>query len=71
MIRVVVRRMGNSLGVTIPKDEVERKGLKEGDEVEITVEKAWTLKDIRGMFKDSELTVDELNDLIDEGEDLG
>lgn len=71
MVRATVRRIGNSLGVIIPKAEADRKGLKEGDEVDLSVTKALTLKEIRGMFKDSEMSVDEINDLIDEGEDLG
>lgn len=71
MVRATVRRIGNSLGVIIPKAEADRKGLKEGDKVDLSVTKALTLKEIRGMFKDSEMSVDEINDLIDEGEDLG
>lgn len=71
MVRAVVRRIGNSLGVIIPKDEADRKGLTEGDEVDLDVRKALTLEDVRGMFRDSELSVDEINDLVDEGEDLG
>jgi putative addiction module antidote len=34
-----VRKAGNSLAVTIPKDEVERLGLREGDQVVIQVNK--------------------------------
>lgn len=34
-----IRRQGNSLGVTIPKDEVERLGLQEGDLVAVSVNK--------------------------------
>ena len=33
-----VRRTGNSLVVTIPRDEAERLGIVEGDLVEITVQ---------------------------------
>lgn len=32
-----VRRQGNSLGLTIPKDEVERLGLQEGDFVAMSL----------------------------------
>lgn len=71
MVRVKVRRIGNSLGVILPKDEVEAQGLEEGDEVEVSVRPALTFEDLQGRFKDPELTVDELNDLADEGEDLG
>jgi antitoxin component of MazEF toxin-antitoxin module len=34
-----VRKAGNSLTVTIPKDEVDRLGLREGDQVVIQVNK--------------------------------
>ncbi len=71
MVRVKVRRIGNSLGVILPKDEVEAQGLEEGDEVEVSVRPALTLDDLWGRVKDPELSVDELNDLADEGEDLG
>ena len=30
-----ITKMGNSLGVTIPREELERLGLSQGDEVEI------------------------------------
>lgn len=32
-----VRRQGNSLGLTIPKEEVERLGLQDGDLVAVSV----------------------------------
>jgi putative addiction module antidote len=35
-----LRKAGNSLAVTIPKEEVERQGLVEGDTVVFTVRKA-------------------------------
>jgi len=34
-----VRKNGNSLGVTIPREDAERLGLKEGDTVAIQVNK--------------------------------
>jgi putative addiction module antidote len=34
-----VRKAGNSLAVTIPKDEVERLGLLEGDQVVVQINK--------------------------------
>ncbi|MHB8604738.1 MAG: AbrB/MazE/SpoVT family DNA-binding domain-containing protein [Thermoplasmatota archaeon] len=71
MTRARIRRMGNSLGVIIPKTEAERKGLHAGDEVELEVRKAMTLASARGILKGKLGKVDALNDLIDEGEDLG
>lgn len=37
MITQTVRKAGNSLAVTIPKEEVERLGLKEGDVVALQI----------------------------------
>ena len=34
-----LKRWGNSFGVVVPKDIVEKEGLKEGEEVEISVRK--------------------------------
>ena len=71
MTRATVRRIGNSLGVIIPKEEADRKGLHEGDEVDLDVRKATTLADVWGSLKGKLGSVDETNDLVDEGEDLG
>lgn len=45
--RSKLKRWGNSFGVVVPKDIVEKEGLKEGEEVEISVRKA---SDIKGLF---------------------
>jgi putative addiction module antidote len=37
MVTATVRRVGNSLVVTLPKDEVERLGVAEGDLVSLEV----------------------------------
>ncbi len=39
MLKVKVRRVGNSLGFTIPKEEVSRLGLMEGDEALVEIRK--------------------------------
>lgn len=39
MVTQTVRKAGNSLAVTIPKEEVERLGLKEGDIVALQINK--------------------------------
>ena len=71
MARATVRRIGNSLGVVIPKEEAERQGLHEGDEVDLDVRKARTLADVWGSLRGKIGRVDELNDLVDEGEEVG
>jgi antitoxin component of MazEF toxin-antitoxin module len=45
--RSKLKRWGNSYGVVVPKEIVEREGLKEGEVVEISVRKA---ADIRRLF---------------------
>ncbi len=42
-----LKRWGNSFGVIVPKEVVEKEGLKEGELVEISVRKA---SDIRRLF---------------------
>ena len=55
MREAVVRKWGNSLGVVLPKGMVEKKQLKEGDEVFITdVVKVTDLSDIFGKVKTGE-----------------
>ena len=56
-----VRRIGNSLGLVIPKDEAARQGLVEGDIVSLEVVKKTNLGDLFGAFKFSK-TAQELKD---------
>jgi antitoxin component of MazEF toxin-antitoxin module len=51
-----VRRIGNSLGIVIPSDEVERHGISEGDLVELEVERKINLKQSFGSLKFSKGT---------------
>jgi antitoxin component of MazEF toxin-antitoxin module len=71
MTRARVRRFGNSLGIVIPNDEAKRQGLRAGDEVEVDLRKTLTLAQARGILKGKLGSVDELNDKLDEGEDVG
>lgn len=45
-----LKRWGNSYGVIVPKEIVEREGLKEGEEVEILVRKASDVKHLFGRY---------------------
>lgn len=71
MTRSRVRRIGNSFGIVLPKDLVREKGLKEGDEVDIEIEKARTLVEMWGVLKSRKVTLKRLHELTNEGEDLG
>lgn len=46
-----LKRWGNSFGVIVPKEVVEREGLREGEEVEIWVRKASNVTDLFGKYK--------------------
>lgn len=45
-----LKRWGNSYGVIVPKRIVEEEGLKEGEEVEISLNKIVDIKSLRGRF---------------------
>ena len=70
MTRARIRRIGNSLGVVIPKEEADRQGLTDGDEVELEVRKARTIGDVWGALRGKIGGVDAMNDLVNEGEDV-
>jgi antitoxin component of MazEF toxin-antitoxin module len=70
MTKLTVRRTGNSLGVVLPRDLVREKGLREGDEIEVTVEKAKSIADMWGVLKGKGVSARRLNELSNEGEDV-
>jgi antitoxin component of MazEF toxin-antitoxin module len=45
-----LKRWGNSFGVVLPKDIVEKEGLREGEEVEISVRRASNIKQLFGKY---------------------
>jgi antitoxin component of MazEF toxin-antitoxin module len=45
-----LKRWGNSYGVVVPKEVVEREGLKEGELVEISVRKASDITRLFGRY---------------------
>ncbi len=65
-----VRRVGNSLGVVFPKDLVAEKELHLNDNITVEVRKAMTLEETFGSFTETDLSVEELLAIVDEGEDL-
>jgi len=60
--RTIVRKWGNSLGVVIPSSEAEKEGLRENDEVEITIHRTVDIRQLYGKypFKDLQRLKDEL-----------
>ncbi len=57
-----LKRWGNSYGVIVPKEIVEREGLKEGEEVEISLRKASDIRRLFGRypFKDLQFQKEEM-----------
>ena len=57
-----VKCWGNSLGIVLPKKLVDEEGLKEGEEVEVTVRKTSDVRLLRGKypFKDLQYEKDEM-----------
>jgi antitoxin component of MazEF toxin-antitoxin module len=54
LVKVKVRRIGDSLGVLIPKKLIDENKIKEGEEIEISVlkQRKRLIKEALGMFKD-------------------
>lgn len=52
-VKVIARKWGNSIGIIIPKETVEKEGIKEKEEifVEIQKEKPLLVKDMLGKLK--------------------
>ncbi|MBO6535278.1 MAG: AbrB/MazE/SpoVT family DNA-binding domain-containing protein [Balneolaceae bacterium] len=57
-----IRKIGNSLGITLPKQVIEELHLKDGDKLEIeTIDKVLQLKQIDSEFEDWAEAYRELN----------
>jgi len=63
---VTIKRWGNSMGIVIPKEIVEKQHLREGDEVVISVFKRGNLKDVFGKLK-TKMSGQEFKDLARKG----
>ncbi len=50
-VRGVVRKIGNSLGLIIPSEEAARHKIKEGEVVELEVEKRVNLREMFGSLQ--------------------
>lgn len=51
MTTLVVRRVGNSLGVVIPKEQAARLGLRPGDAIEVELRKPAGIEGTFGLLK--------------------
>ena len=68
-IKTITRKWGNSIAVVIPKEVVEKKRLREDQEITITVETIRpTFSDLFGRFpRKSKKTAQQIKDEIREG----
>jgi len=64
-IRTTLKRWGNSYGVLIPKNVALKKGIKENDEVEVTIRKVVDIRSLFGKYKFD--NVQRLKDKLREG----
>jgi len=62
-IEVTVKKWGNSFGVVLPKDIVEKEGLKENKRIVINIIKQADLSDIFGLVKKRKMSGQKMKDL--------
>ena len=48
--RTKLKRWGNSYGIVVPRDLMEKEGLKEGEEIEISIRKAFDVGHLFGKY---------------------
>ncbi|MBI4393396.1 MAG: hypothetical protein HY556_06335 [Euryarchaeota archaeon] len=61
---VKVRRIGSSLGVILPKAELDARNIHEGDEIRVVIKRR-DLSELRGLFKGGPPFVREKEDRVD------
>ena len=50
---VIAKKWGSSIGIILPKEIVEKQGIKAGDEIVVNVFRIGNLKDVFGKLKTS------------------
>ena len=69
MTTLTVRKVGNSLGIVIPKAQAQELGLHPGDTVDVELRKTAPLSSIFGAMRGQFGDLDALMREIDEGDD--
>ena len=67
-IEVTVRKWGNSLGVILPKEIVEKEGLKENKKILLDIAKKADISHLFG-FLDRKMSGQEFKDMVRKGWD--
>ena len=67
-VEVIARKWGNSLGVTLPKEAVEKEGIKENEKffIDFHKEKKSTVKDFFGLAAGWKIDAQKLKDKLRE-----
>ena len=61
-VQTVLRKWGNSIGVVIPKEIIEKEKLREGKEVFVMIESKNDLNEVFGSLKDWKIDTQKLKD---------
>ncbi len=62
-IEVMTRKWGNSIGIILPKDLVEKQNLKENEMIVVNVVKKIDFSDVFGMIKKRKMSGQKMKDL--------
>jgi len=62
-IEVMTRKWGNSIGIILPKDLVEKQNLKENEMIVVNVVKKVDFSDVFGMIKKRKMSGQKMKDL--------
>ncbi|MBI4116375.1 AbrB/MazE/SpoVT family DNA-binding domain-containing protein [Candidatus Pacearchaeota archaeon] len=62
-IEVQTRKWGNSIGIIIPKEVVEKEKIKENQRIIVNIVKEADLSDIFGMIKKRKMSAQKMKDL--------
>lgn len=62
-VKTLTRKWGNSIGVILPKEFVEKQNIKENQEIILNIVKEVDLSDIFGMIKKRKMSGQKMKDL--------
>ncbi len=66
-LNVVARKWGNSLAIVLPKNVVKSNGIKENEDLIVTITRKATARDIFGLLKDWKKPTQKIKDEMREG----
>lgn len=68
-VEVTAKKWGSSIGVIIPKEIVEKEGIKENEKIRIEIKKAHTAREVWGLFADLKINAQKAKDEMRKGWD--